>query len=144
MFLSLFKIFWKLHKFVHIKKLSAGLYRGHFSLLPFLFQFRALEVVSVYSLQSCSPSASWREELTHWKRPWCWGRLKAGGEGDDRGWDGWMVSLTQWTWVWANSGRWWRREKPGVCSPWGCKVSALLSNEQQQQYIFIGFFMYIW
>ena len=40
-----------------------------------------------------------------WKRPWCWERLKAGGEGDDRGWDGWMPSLTQWTWVWANSGR---------------------------------------
>ena len=41
----------------------------------------------------------------HWKRPWCWERLRAGGEGDDRGWDGWMISLTQWTWVWANSGR---------------------------------------
>ena len=39
------------------------------------------------------------EELTHWKRPWCWGRLKVGGEGDDRRWDGWMASLTQWTWV---------------------------------------------
>ena len=42
---------------------------------------------------------------THWKRPWCWERLKA-GEGDDRGWDGWMALLTQWTWVWANSMRW--------------------------------------
>ena len=40
------------------------------------------------------------------KRPWCWKRLKVGGEGDDRGWDGWMVSLTQWTWVWVNSGSW--------------------------------------
>ena len=39
------------------------------------------------------------EELTHWKRPWCWDRWKAGGEGDDWGWDGWMASLTQWTWV---------------------------------------------
>ena len=39
----------------------------------------------------------------HWKRPWCWERLRAGGEGDDRGWDGWMASLTQWTWVWTNS-----------------------------------------
>ena len=35
--------------------------------------------------------------LTHWKRPWCWERLKAGGKGNDRGWDGWMASLTQWT-----------------------------------------------
>ena len=45
------------------------------------------------------------EESTHLKWPWCWERLKAGGEGGDRGWDGWMASLTQWTWVWANSGR---------------------------------------
>ena len=45
-------------------------------------------------------------ELTHWKRPWCWERLGAGGEGDDRGWDGWMASLTRWTWVWASSSFW--------------------------------------
>ena len=50
----------------------------------------------------------------HWKRPWCWERLKAGGEGDDRGWDGWMVSLTWWTWVWASSGSWWWTGRPGV------------------------------
>ena len=43
--------------------------------------------------------ATWCKELTHWKRPWCWERLKAGGEGDNRGWDGWMASPTQWTWV---------------------------------------------
>ena len=49
--------------------------------------------------------ATWCEELTHLKRPWCWGRLKAGGEGADRGWDDWVASLTQWTWVWTNSGR---------------------------------------
>ena len=54
---------------------------------------------------SSNTLATWCDELTHWKRPWCWERLKAGGEGDDRGWDGWMVSPTQWTWVWANSGR---------------------------------------
>ena len=41
-----------------------------------------------------------------WKKPWCWERLKAGGEGSDRGWDGWMASLTQWTWVWVSSGSW--------------------------------------
>ena len=46
-------------------------------------------------------------QLTHLKRLWCWGRLKAGGEGDDKEWDGWMASLTRWTWVWANSERWW-------------------------------------
>ena len=64
------------------------------------------------------------EELTHWKRPWCWERLRAGGEGDDREWGGWMASLTQWTWVWANSGRHRRTGKPGVLSsPWGHKQS---------------------
>ena len=51
---------------------------------------------------------------THWKRPWCWERLKAGGDGDDKGRDGWMASVTQWTWVWAHSRRWWRTGKPGV------------------------------
>ena len=51
--------------------------------------------------------ATWCEELPHWKRSCCWERLKAGGEGDDRGWDGWMASLTRWTRVWAGSGSWW-------------------------------------
>ena len=45
---------------------------------------------------------------------WCWERLKAGGEGDDRGWDGWMESLTQWTWVWVDSGSWWWTGMPGM------------------------------
>ena len=45
------------------------------------------------------------KELTHWKRPWCWEGLGARGEGDDRGWDGWMASPTRWTRVWVNSGR---------------------------------------
>ena len=58
--------------------------------------------------------ATWCEELTHWKRPWCWERLKAGEEGDDRGWDGWMASPTQWTWVWVNSGSWWWTGRPCV------------------------------
>ena len=57
--------------------------------------------------------ATWCEELTHWKRPWCWEKLKAGGEGDDRGWDGWMASLTRWTWVWVSSRSWWWTGKPG-------------------------------
>ena len=56
----------------------------------------------------------WHEQLTHWKRPWCWKRLKAEGEEGDRGWDGWVVWSIQWTWTWANSGRWWGTEKPGV------------------------------
>ena len=58
--------------------------------------------------------ATWWKELTHWKRPWCWERLRVGGEGDDRGRDGWMASPTQWTWVWVNSGSWWWTGRPGV------------------------------
>ena len=54
------------------------------------------------------------EELTHWKRLWCWEGLGAGGEGDDRGWDGGMASSTRWTWVWVNSGSWWWTGRPGV------------------------------
>ena len=48
---------------------------------------------------SCNTLATWCKQLNHWKRPWCWERLRARGEGCDRGWDGWMASLTQWTWV---------------------------------------------
>ena len=54
------------------------------------------------------------KELTHWKRPWCWEGLRAGGEGDNRGWDGWMASPTQWTWVWVNFGSWWWTGRPGM------------------------------
>ena len=50
--------------------------------------------------------------LTYWERPWCWERLKMGGEGDNR--DGWMASPIQWTWVWVNSRSWWWTGKPGV------------------------------
>ena len=65
--------------------------------------------------------ATWCEELTHLKRPWCWERLRAGGKGDDRGWDGWMASPTQWTWVWVNSESWWWTGRPACCSLWGHK-----------------------
>ena len=57
---------------------------------------------------------TWWEKPSHWKRPWYWERMKAGGEGGHRGWDGCMASPTQWTWVWASSGRQWRTGKPGV------------------------------
>ena len=61
------------------------------------------------------------KKLTHWKRLWCWEGLGA-GEGDDRGWDGWMASPTQWTWVWVNSGSWWwtgrRAVIHGVAKSW--------------------------
>ena len=63
--------------------------------------------------------AIWCEEPTHWKRPWCWERLKVGGEGDDRGWDGWVASPTQWTWVWVSSGSWWWTGRPGMLQSMG-------------------------
>ena len=72
--------------------------------------------------------ATWCEELTHWKRPWCWERLKAGREGDDRGWDGWMASPTQWTWTWANSRRYWRTEEPGMLQSIVTKSQTQLSD----------------
>ena len=55
------------------------------------------------------------------EKTWCWERLKAGGEGDNKGQDGWMASPTQWTWVWASSRRWWRTGKPGMLQSMGSK-----------------------
>ena len=69
---------------------------------------------------------------THWKRPWCWERLREGREGNNRRWDGWMASPTQWTGAWANSGRQWRTGNPGVLqSTWWQKVGHDLATEQQ-------------
>ena len=93
-----------------------------------------------FSFKWQTDAKSWLE-LTHWKIPWCWERLKA-GEGDNRGWDGWMASPTQQTWVWANSERWWKTGKLGVLQSMGsqrvrqtewmnnfiCKVSVQLQN----------------
>ena len=59
------------------------------------------------------------QKLTHWKRPRCWERLKAGGEGDNKGWDGWMASPIWWTWVWVNSGSWWWTGRHGVLQSMG-------------------------
>ena len=61
--------------------------------------------------------ATWCNKLTHWKRPWFWERLRAGGEGRDRRWDGLMVTSTQWIWVWINPRKWWRTGKSGGYSP---------------------------
>ena len=62
---------------------------------------------------------TWWEELTHLKRPWCWEWLKAGGEGDDRGWDGWISTLTHWIWVWVNSRSLWWTGNPGILQSMG-------------------------
>ena len=71
---------------------------------------------------SSNTLATWYEELTHWKIPWFWERLKVGGEGFDRGWVSWMASLTQRTWVWANSGRWWWTGRPGMLQSMGSQT----------------------
>ena len=83
---------------------------------------------------SSNTVAIWCKELTHWKRPWCWERLKAGEEGDNRRWDGWMASMTRWTWVWASSWSWW-------CTRESCMLQFMESHrfghdwatEEQQQ-----------
>ena len=64
-------------------------------------------------------SATWYEELTHLKRLWWWERLKVGGEGDNRRWDGWMASPTQWTCVWVSSRSWWWTGRPGMLQSMG-------------------------
>ena len=65
----------------------------------------------------------WPKLKANVQRPWCWERMKAGGEGDGRGWDGWMSSLTLWTWVWASSGSWWWTGKTGLLQALGHKES---------------------
>ena len=86
--------------------------------------------------------ATWCEELTHLKRPWCWEKLKAGGERDDRGWDGWMASLTQWTWVWVNSWSWGDRQGGLVCcSSWDHKESDMTERLNWTDMIFIFLFL---
>ena len=93
------------------------------------------EISPAYSLEelkcwrwNCNTLVIWCKELTHWKRPWCWERWKAGGEGDDKGWDVWMTSLTQWTWVWVSSKRWWWTGKPGMLQSMGSQSRTQLSN----------------
>ena len=81
---------------------------------------------------SSSNLATWCKELTHSKRPWCWEGLRAQGEGDDRGWDSWMASLTRWTWVWANSESWWRTGSLACYSPWGRRVRHDWATELNQ------------
>ena len=74
--------------------------------------------------------ATWCEELTHLKRPWCWERLKAGEEGN-RGWDGWMASLSRWERVWASSRSWWWTGEPGMLQSMGSQSQTQLSNSAE-------------
>ena len=82
---------------------------------------------------SSNTLATWCKQPTHLKRPWFWDRPGA-EEGDDRGWDVWMASLTQWAWVWASSGWWWRTGKPGVLQFMALqRVRHALGTGQQQR-----------
>ena len=77
-------------------------------------------------------------ELTHWKRLWCWEGLGVGGEGDDKGWDGWMASRTRWMWVWVNAGSWWWTGRPGVLQFMGLQSRTRLSNWTDASYTWIS------
>ena len=83
---------------------------------------------------------SHRWQLDHWKRPWCWEGLRAGGEGDNTGWDGWMASPTQWTWVWVNSGSSWWTERPDVLWFMGSQSRTRLSNWTELNWYSASFF----
>ena len=74
----------------------------------------------------------WRQQMTHWKSPWCLEKLRTEGEVGIRGWDGWMASPMQWTWTWANSRRWWRTGRPGVLQSTGSWRVAHDSVTEQQ------------
>ena len=90
----------------------------------------------------------WLPDAKSWlnlKRSWCWERLRAGGEGDDRGWEGWMASLTQWAWVWVNAGSWWWTGRPAVLRFMGSQsdtaeqlnwTELILGWEEHSQYHF--------
>ena len=81
----------------------------------------------------------WPPYVKSWlkRRPWCWERLKVGGERDNRGWDGWMASLTQWTWVWASSGSWCWTGKPGVLQSMGSQSQTQLSDWTELNQVFL-------
>ena len=83
--------------------------------------------------------ATWCEELADLKRPWCWEGLNVGGEGDDRGWIGWMASPTQWTWVWVNSMSCWWTERLGVLQSMGHKESYMTErlNWTEKHYVHV-------
>ena len=84
---------------------------------------------------SSNTLATWCEEPTHWKSSWCWERLRTRGGGADRGWDGWMASQIQGTWVWANSRKPWRAGKPGTLQLMGLqRIIHKLVPEQQQKF----------
>ena len=87
----------------------------HMHFIHFLKTYPIVEILLKLKLQYFG-HLIW---MTHLKRPWCWERLKARGEGNDRGWDRWMASPAQWTWVWVDSESWWWTGRPGVLQSMG-------------------------
>ena len=92
---------------------------------------------------SSNTLATWCKKPAHWERPWCWERLRAGGEGDNRGWDGWMASPTQWAWVWASSRSWWWTGRPGMLQSMGSQSWTQLSDWTVRMEILPSFFTII-
>ena len=83
----------------------------------------------------------WKASQLIGKKPWCWERLRAGVEGSNREWDGWMTSPIQWTWVWANSGRWWRTGKCGVLQSMGSQSQIWLSDWTTTATLWVSYFL---
>ena len=88
--------------------------------------------------------ATWCEEPTHWKRPWCWERLKAKGEEGGKGWDGWLASPNQWMWTWANSRRYCRTGKPGMLLSIGSQIIGNNLATEQLFLMILYLCVYIW
>ena len=105
---------------------SLGLQRSNQSILK--------EISSEYSLEGLMLKLKFQyfghlmQRADSFEKTWCWEGLGAGGEGDERGWDGWMASLTRWTWVWVNSGSWWWTGRPGVLRFMGSQSWTRLSD----------------
>ena len=115
-------LFLCLHSFSAHRLISTILFRVHMCTLIYNIWFSDL-LQSAWQALGSSTSLELVEiyflELSHWKSPWCREKLKAGEEGGKRGWDGWMASPTQYTWVWTSSGSWWWTGKPGVLQSMG-------------------------
>ena len=94
--------------------------------------------IFVRSIRAVAKRTTYRSRvLIHWQRSYVWERLKLEGEEGDRGWDVWMVSLTQWIWTWANSRRWWGTGKPNVLQSMGSQN--IVQNLATEQHSFLGF-----
>ena len=112
-----FFYFWKCGDFMALERTNIEntliIYVSQFTQYRIMFTKISKQNI-LKTFKSLQYLATWWEEMTHWKRFWCWERLKEKGEGGGRGWDGEIASPNQRTWIWADSGRLWRTGKPGV------------------------------